>query len=303
MGVTGLAAVNLLACSSARQAHAGHSTLSRNPAARVESCLAPASDGVQARCDEWERAALASTVRLEMRVFSLDSSGQAVEQIDGSSGLATIQDGRYLVTHNHYDVSLMSESAGTISRLTLLKADGEIILTDAPLSTFRVAYEDSQTLILDFGDHGGAGFFGALGMPSAVFRPGAEVSLAAGTEIAQASWTGETARIDWVRVTGIRMDTSTPYLELDNFLERGSSGGGVFLNGVHIANNWSRSTERSVDTGEVARRYSVAALNSVEVATGGTAWREGAPGSSSVGGRLSAGSATTRIHLYGNGSC
>ena len=233
-------------------------------AAATEPCSAPVSETMKQQCAAWEQEILASTVRLEIRVFSLDEGGYAVSQVDGSSGHAAVKDGRYLVTHNHYAVSLTAESPGTISRLTLLKANGDVILTDTPLSAFRVVFQDSQTQVLDFGDAGGTGLFAAQGIPSATFRQGPAISLLPGAEVAQINWDGQTTHIDWVRVTAVHMDGETPYLEVDNYVERGASGGGVYLNGDHIGNNWSRSQDRSADTGEVLRTYSIAALNAME---------------------------------------
>lgn len=260
-----LVAVNMIACAPVHEAHAGEAAILVAPALSGDSCLAPASEVTRARCAEWERQALAATVRLEIRVFSLSADGMAT-QIDGSSGHAAIKDGRYLVTHNHYAVSLVSESTGTISRLTLLKANGEVILSDTPLNAFQIVYEDAQTLVLDFGAQGGVGLFAAQGMPSATFSQVNELSLKPGDEVAQIDWDGATSHVDWVRVAVVQAGAGTPYLELDNYVLGGSSGGGVYFNGVHIANNWSHSTDRSVDTGEIMRQYSTAALNSAGIA-------------------------------------
>lgn len=271
LGLMTLVVWSAAACSPLRQAKASGATPLENASSQVgetqvESCLSPATEENRQQCAEWERLALASTVRLEVRVFSLDQDGLPVAQVDGSFGHAAVKDGRYLVTHNHYSVSLMSETPGTISRLTLLRANGDVILSDVPLSAFRVVLADSQTLVLDFGQ---SGLFGAAGIASATFRPGLDVTLVAGMEVAQIDWDGRTTHVDWVRVMGVQVEEGTPYVELDNYVERGSSGGGVYFNGIHIANNWSHSRDRSVDTGEIVRQYSTAAFNSIEVAGGG----------------------------------
>ena len=266
VGLLIIVALNTIACAPVRQAHAGETTSVPSAATSPEtdSCFAPLSEAMNQQCAAWEQHMLASTVRLEIRVFSLGEDGYAVAQVDGSSGHAAVNDGRYLVTHNHYAVSLTAESPGTISRLTLLKANGDVILTDTPLSAFRIAFQDSQTLVLDFGDAGGTGLFAAQGIPSATCRHGPDISLLPGAEVAQIDWDGQTTHIDWVRVAAVHTDGETPYLELDNYVEQGASGGGVYLNGDHIGNNWSRSRDRSADTGEVLREYSVAALNAMQ---------------------------------------
>jgi hypothetical protein len=80
-------------------------------------------------------------------------------------------------------------------------------------------------------------------------------------EVAQVDWDGVTAHVEWVRVTAVYATGDTPQMELDNFVEQGASGGGVFYEGVHVANTWLRQTERTADSGEVLRQYSIAALN------------------------------------------
>lgn len=267
VGLLVILPLSAIACAPLREAHAGGATSLQSPATTVavDSCFAPVSEATKQQCAAWEQQVLASTVRLEIRVFSLGEDGYPVAQIDGSVGHAAVKDGRYLVTHNHYGVSLVSESAGTISRLSLFKTNGEVILTDTPLSAFQIAFEDAQMLVLDFGETNGLGLFGALGVASASFQPGLQLSLDSGLEVAQIDWDGATAHVDWVRVTAVHTNTETPYLELDNYVEQGASGGGIYFNGIHIGNNWSRSTDRLADTGEIVRQYSIAALNSTNI--------------------------------------
>ena len=62
-------------------------------------------------------------------------------------------------------------------------------------------------------------------------------------------------------MTAVQAEAATPQAVLENFVEQGASGGGVFYDGVHVANNWFRSTDRQAETGDVLRQYSVAALN------------------------------------------
>jgi hypothetical protein len=152
-------------------------------------------------------------------------------------------------------------AGGRLIKLSIFKADGTMILKDAPFGAFEAAITDPQTLQFDFGDYGGQGLFGAIGMPSADFRSWETLPLQPGTEVAQIDWDGATAHVDWVRVTAVHLVGDTPYLELDNFVQQGASGGGVFYDGYHIANNWFRSTDRAADSGEVVRQASVAALN------------------------------------------
>jgi hypothetical protein len=55
-------------------------------------------------------------------------------------------------------------------------------------------------------------------------------------------------------------------VQVNNFARIGSSGGGVFWNGQHIGNNWARNIEENSSTGDITRRYSIIALNSVVLA-------------------------------------
>jgi hypothetical protein len=209
-----------------------------------------------------EADVLATTVRMVMRVYVPNQDGAGYDYIDGSVGHATIRNGRYLVTHNHFGLSLQDLADGRLSRLSIYKANGEIILKDAPFGAFDVVLADPQTLLFDFGDYGGQGLFAFMGMASAEFRTWEAAGLQPGVEVAQLNWDGETAHVDWVRVTAVHSGDDTPQLELENFVQQGASGGGVFYNGYHIANNWTRATDRT-NTGQVLRQYSVAALNSV----------------------------------------
>jgi hypothetical protein len=52
-----------------------------------------------------------------------------------------------------------------------------------------------------------------------------------------------------------------PQIQVANFPIKGSSGGGLFWNGVHVGNTWARNIEEDPDTGEIVRRYSIIALN------------------------------------------
>ena len=80
--------------------------------------------------------------------------------------------------------------------------------------------------------------------------------------MAQVDWDGEQIHVDWVRISKVVPTYHTPYIEVDNYIRKGSSGGGVFLNGIHIGNNWMRDTKTDQKTGEVIEWNSTIALNS-----------------------------------------
>jgi hypothetical protein len=204
-----------------------------------------------AACEENARRILASTVRVEFHGPS------------GGIGHATVVGGRYLITHNHYPITaaaLNNGGEGLVTAITVLKANGDTILLKASLAYFKVVIEEPEMLVLDFQLHSGVGFFDSLGVPSAEIADGGFALPQQGSVVAQVNWDYSTARVDWARVTAIHDEAGVPALELDNFVEQGASGGGVFYNGVHVGNNWSRVTDR-LASGEVVRQYSVAALN------------------------------------------
>lgn len=270
IGFVALASIglaNLIACSPVRNVHAGEQAgfVGQTPVTNTApvptqqvgpSCANPTPERA-AGCHAEADRVLASTVRLELHGA-------------GDIGHATVIGGRYLITHNHYSISgeaLSRGGDGLISAISVLKANGDVILLKAPLSYFNVVLIVPEMLVLDFREYGGVGFFDGLGVPSADFVSLNGLSIKPGSEVAQIDWDGTTAHVVWTRVTAIQMDGEPPFMELDTFVELGSSGGGVFYNGVHIANTWLRNTERQADTGVVLRQYSVAALNTESTLT------------------------------------
>ncbi len=269
LGLMAVVALNLMGCSPARKTHAAveqGAAVANAPtdgiapsqvaAAVGPLCANPAPEMVPG-CEAEARRILASTVRIEFH-------GPG-----GGIGHATVIGGRYLITHNHYPVTaatLRNGGEGLVTAVSVYKANGDVILLKAPLSYLTVAVEAPEMLVLDFNVYGGTGFFDSLGVPSAEYNHGAGLNLLAGSEVAQIDWDGTTAHVDWVRVTAIQTGGGTPSLEIDNFVEQGASGGGVFYNGILVGNNWTRQTDRLL-SGEIVRQYTVATLNTYEFMT------------------------------------
>ena len=187
----------------------------------------------------------------------------------GDIGHATVIGGRYLITHNHYSVSgeaLSRGGDGLVSAVSVLKANGNVILLNAPLSYFSVVLIAPEVLVLDFREYSGVGFFDSLGVPSAEIGVWGSFNVQPGSEVAQINWDGTSAYVIWVRVAGVHPEGNSPTIELDSFVEHGASGGGVFYNGFHIANNWSRKTDQNAQTGEILRKSSLAVLNTPAIA-------------------------------------
>ncbi|MBP6015664.1 MAG: hypothetical protein KA586_03015 [Candidatus Promineofilum sp.] len=249
----------LVACAPTKEVDAGDfaSATIDTPAASISvaaalpSCADPTPE-MNAGCRAQAERILASTVRLEFH-------GPG-----GGIGHGTIFGSRYLITHNHYPVSgeaLSRGGDGLVSAVSVLKANGDVILLKAPLSYFSIILIAPEALVLDFWEYGGVGFFDSVGVPSAEIASLHSLTIQPGDEVAQIDWDMTTTRVTWARVTVVHVDGSTPYVELDSFVQQGASGGGVFYNGTHIANNWSRNIDRQAETGEVLRRYSLAVLN------------------------------------------
>lgn len=229
------------------------------------SCAHPDTNNLT-RCQQMEAAILASTVRLEMRQYAVNADGRAFLEDSGVSH-ATVIAGRYLITHNHFALTLADLQDGRRRELTIYSAAGEVILQDAPFESFTVVSAAPQSLVFDFGDYGGVGLFAAIGISSATIDLEAGRNLYPGIEVAQINWDGARATVDWVHVIDRTEQAGVEILVLDNFVERGASGGGIFWEGVHIANNWSRqSTVRG--SGDVLRQYTVAALDTMDLMPG-----------------------------------
>lgn len=219
----------------------------------------------EALCQQWEEAILAQTVRVRFSGWVKSGKANSDEQtwLDTEIGHGTVQNGRYLVTHNHYqmpfDLIALGRVIGTVSLYT---SNGTPLLTNAQLQIISIAYEDSQSLVLEFATQDGKGLFEIMGIPSATFQTAANLAVQPGHEIAQIDWNGNAAHVDWVTIKSIGIDGNTPVIFLNNFNQAGSSGGGVFWQGFHIANTWQHTTVYVKGTTSIVRQYSSAALNS-----------------------------------------
>jgi hypothetical protein len=83
--------------------------------------------------------------------------------------------------------------------------------------------------------------------------------------VAQINWDKNTAYVQWTIVESVDQKDETAVMKLNSCLVPGSSGGGVFVNGVHIANNWSRSVGCGDSPSNEIQPYSLAALNTTEL--------------------------------------
>jgi hypothetical protein len=183
-----------------------------------------------------EEQILASTVRIVIQNWHVDCD-ESGYNIDQSLGHATVMRGGKLVTHNHFSLPLSIRQPNAATEawglVKLLDANGRQLF-QAPLSDFEIAWEDQETLVLAYAD---ASQFEALGLRPAEFVAWTELSLEAGMEVAQVDWDGRTTRVDWTTVKEVILEDGAPMLVLEDGVTVGASGGGIFWQGKHIANN------------------------------------------------------------------
>lgn len=225
-------------------------------------CQNPTAEHLQ-ECLAWEEQILAATVRIEVHRW-LSEEGIRGEYIDGSGGHATVLDGRFLITHNHFSIPLESieGTSGEQLRISVYKANGELIIDSMRPSAFTIVAQDQETVVLDFGEYVDEGLFDMLDIPSAQFQSWESLSLRPGSEVAQINWDNETAFVQWVNIRSLVTAAGTPRIELDNGVIKGASGGGIFWNGTHIGNNWTTTTVKAANDGAMLDAFSTAALNS-----------------------------------------
>jgi hypothetical protein len=219
----------------------------------------PTVPAIAATRQQAEERILQSTVRIyiETWIVKPDESGY---EVDSASSHATLKDGRFLVTHNHFSVPLAGDSELDYAAVTLANSDGQALFS-GPLSDFELVWEDPETLVIA---HKDVELFENLGFVSAEFKDWSSVPLEPGMEVAQVDWDGTTTRVDWTTVKEINVDDGIPRLVLADGITLGASGGGIFWQGHHIANNWLLVQELGASD-ELLGTTTKAALNSVQV--------------------------------------
>jgi hypothetical protein len=215
-----------------------------------------------------ERQILSATVRIQLHGRIEIEDGYNAQLVNGTLSHATIVKDRYLVTHNHFGIPLSQAvqygrySNGGFTGVSLYSVGGETLLDQAPITAFTVAAEYAETTLLDFGVIDGQGFFARAGLRSARFTTWEQIELDQDTEVAQIDKDEQgNTTVVWTQIRDVLPDQELSLLQLENFIQLGASGGGVYIDGFHIGNNWSRIPLVDADTGEVLSGYSVVALN------------------------------------------
>lgn len=210
-------------------------------------------------CHEWEEQILNSTVRILIESWTV-LPGDKGYDIQYSMGHATVMNGRFLVTHNHYDLPFSIRTGEIDERsyrvIYLFNARG-VQVFKCPLSDFSIVSEHNETLILAYKQEA---IFEKLGFASAEFASWPSFPLEVGAEVAQIDWDGQSTRVDWTRVEEIHAGDGVTKLLLSDGILPGASGGGIFRQGVHIGNNWELHETLGAN-GVVKESSSTGALN------------------------------------------
>lgn len=225
----------------------------------------PAGTDVETR-QQIEKRILKSTIRFYIETWAV-KPGDSGYDFDSASGHGTLKDGRYLVTHNHFSTPLSSQpqdrDPNAYTMVTLADSNGQTLFR-GPVSDFEIVWEDPETLVITHEDND---LFEKLGFVSAEFKDWSSVPLEAGSEVAQVDWDGEITRVDWTTIQEVAVEDGVPRLVLADGVTLGASGGGIFWQGTHIANNWLLVQELDA-SGELIGATTKVALNSAQVASG-----------------------------------
>lgn len=198
---------------------------------------------------------LRSTVRVHLQAWRMveDESGF---YLDESIGHATLRDDNVLVTHNHYP--LLEEQDLVIS-VAFFATDGRPLFF-APLRDFEIRQAGPETLHFVLKHDFLAQKLDESGIIPAQFADWQDLNLQPGSTVAQIDWDGKTSRVDWISIEQVIDSDGVPRLVVDDGVMQGASGGGLFVDGRHIANNW-QSIERLDGAGNLVYSTGVAAFN------------------------------------------
>ena len=216
------------------------------------------------QCAEIEQTILDSTVRIALHGWIEVENGYDVERINGTISHATVVDGRYLITHNHFGIPLSQvllysrHANGEFTGVSIFLLDGTAVLDHGSIESFVVIAEQGETAVLDFGED----YFSRLGLSSARVAEETGIPLHTGMEVAQIDWDRqENTQVIWTEIDAVYAEDDLSLIQVRHFIELGASGGGVFVNGIHIGNNWGRITETHQLTGQASQNLSLVAIN------------------------------------------
>ena len=229
----------------------------------VVSAQHPLSCGTDfhVECQQMGADILSSTVRLSLQLWRVNDDESGFH-LDESTGHATLKDGRYLITHNHYNLLANINDPDASVSVVIHSANGTPI-AKMPLTDFNITQVGDETLMFEMKYEYGRNKLTEAGITSATFSDWQTAKLQSGMEVAQVDWDGNTTHINWATITDIITEDGVPRLVLDSGVTEGGSGGGVFWNGLHIANNWM-TIEHLDGNGNIIYATSVAPMNIIQ---------------------------------------
>jgi hypothetical protein len=207
------------------------------------SCADPQDETEAWGCYYAEQEILESTVLLKAEwEITTCRNGKCTTTIMVGWSHATILDDHTLITHNHFEPKFWDEEDfwnRATANFTAYRADGQEIT--------GINYQDSQTYA--DGPETRALIFGpnSFSSPASFAEPGDKLPKT-GSEVAVVTWKGSpgSTAVQWAPMTGIggrvefgdgtRVENA---LTVDITVRKGASGGGIFSNGTHIANNYA----------------------------------------------------------------
>lgn len=213
-------------------------------------------------CKQQEKDIMNSTVKIVVEGEIFDPSVRRWIPVSGI-GHATLMDGGYLLTHDHFQAfNLLENTPNAYPHIQItLYVAGEPesrdsrILAPASLKAFDMLLFDDAPETRVIRVRLPEEIFSYSGIFPAEFS-GGTANLYPGQEVAQIDWDGTSAHVDWTTINSV--DEIKGIITLNNRIRPGASGGGIFLGGTHIGNNYTSATDPNIP-------HSEAALNSLAV--------------------------------------
>ncbi|RMG76478.1 MAG: RHS repeat-associated core domain-containing protein [Chloroflexi bacterium] len=178
---------------------------------------------------------LDSTVLLQIQYQGPTACPVGTAQFCIANSHGTVLDDQTILSHNHFQ-----ELSFSIHSITLYDAYGNVIPSNGGFTQQYLS--NSQTSTLTFA----SGTFSS--QTPATFGNVSTTGIQNGDRVAVIDWDGinpGSTHVVWANVTDISNHDGTQALKVDVTVNGGASGGGVFFNGTHIANNWTSGTETS----------------------------------------------------------
>lgn len=197
------------------------------------------------RCQIMEQKLLQSTVRFII-TWWWPVPERDVFHAERSVGHATVLPDCRLLTHNHFEWPLPPDLVpGVITTLYFYDANGEFI---GRTGDFVVEDEGRQWLVLHLAPHVDWCPLEEYADHPAQIDPSPGATLAQVHQVAQIDWDGERTFVSWKTIETVDEVGTVPRVVLVDPVAHGASGGGVFVNGRHVATTWTTVSYRDAVT-------------------------------------------------------